>query len=108
MRHHDPTTAASPGSRLVARVPADVRAQLEEVAMILTRLTPAVVGALRRIHPLTGEVETAVQWPADLSEAELAPVTDAEMSAALDELGIHELWSLADALGDAHPDRCQG
>src|SRR6266545_807109 len=53
MRHHDPTTAASPGSRLVARVPADVRAQLEEVAMILTRLTPAVVGALRRIHPLS-------------------------------------------------------
>lgn len=106
MQHHA-TTTSDPGSRLVARVPADVRADLGEVLTMLARLTPLVVATLRRVHPLTGAAEEAMAWPADLSPAELAPNTDEEWSAALEALGVHELWALADQLAAAHPDRCE-
>jgi hypothetical protein len=96
---------AEPVDRLIARVPADVRAELVIARATLTVLAPIVVAAMRRIHPLTGAVEEAMRWPADLSAAQLEPATDVEVDAAMDRLGVTALWRLADALVDAHPDR---
>jgi hypothetical protein len=93
--------------RLIARVPITTRTEVAETLATLATLGPVVAEAMRRILPLTGAVEEAMMWPADLSPAELQPVTDANFEAASDRLGLGALWGLADELLDAHPDRVE-
>jgi hypothetical protein len=88
--HRDRT----PGTdSLVQRVPLTARTELAETLATLATLGPVVAEALGRVHVLTGVVEDA-----------LGAVTDDDVAAVHERLGVSALWRHADAVLAAHPD----
>jgi hypothetical protein len=93
-------------AQLVARVPTATRAQLADALWSLATLGPLVIAALERISPLTDAAEAAIEHPA--SGELVAPPTDAEWGAVIDQLGIGALHTWADRIAAAHPQHTQG
>lgn len=84
---------------LSTRVPAEVRAELARVALVLE---PAVQ-AMRDLGRLTTTVELALAVPASLDPAEDAPVTDAEFERVMELVGMDRAMELLGDLERAIP-----
>jgi hypothetical protein len=87
---------------LAARVPADVRAELDAAVTVLERYGPAICGALHMLQRATFDANLAVEMRvASLDPSELADPTDAEQEALEAALAISRGWVAAFRVADA-------
>jgi hypothetical protein len=87
--------------KLVDRVPAEVREQLEAAVMVLEQYGPLVANALDILQQATFDANLAAEMRVgSLAPAELAEPTDAEMDALEAALGIDRGWAAAFRVAD--------